>query len=192
MNFVGNGSILVWRTENHTQATFPTKSGRSSPRTWRSFERMRPSASTTLERSSMDCGGWFAQAHRGATCLTTRHPGRLYTSRRSGGFRRAFSRRWSTICAYCCAFRRAERQSIGRRTRLAHPRLYYRERLSGRLRSQAKEGFKGPRKVHAAVDTLGHLLALHVSPANEQERAHVGSWPRLSKKRPVNRWSWHT
>lgn len=29
-------------------------------------------------------------------------------------------------------------------------------------------------KVHMAVDTLGHLLALHVSPADEQERAHAG------------------
>jgi transposase len=29
-------------------------------------------------------------------------------------------------------------------------------------------------KVHAAVDTLGHLLALFVSPASEQERARVG------------------
>ena len=29
-------------------------------------------------------------------------------------------------------------------------------------------------KVHAAFDTLGHLLALKVTPANEQERAHVG------------------
>jgi transposase len=28
-------------------------------------------------------------------------------------------------------------------------------------------------KVHAAVDTLGHLLALHVTPADEQERAQV-------------------
>ncbi len=28
-------------------------------------------------------------------------------------------------------------------------------------------------KVHIAVDTLGHLLALHVTPANEQERAQV-------------------
>ena len=28
-------------------------------------------------------------------------------------------------------------------------------------------------KVHLAVDTLGYLLALHVSPANEQDRAHV-------------------
>ncbi len=29
-------------------------------------------------------------------------------------------------------------------------------------------------KVHLAVDTLGHLLALHVAPANEQDRAQVG------------------
>ena len=29
-------------------------------------------------------------------------------------------------------------------------------------------------KVHAAVDTLGHLLALKITPANEQERAQVG------------------
>jgi transposase len=30
-------------------------------------------------------------------------------------------------------------------------------------------------KVHMAVDTLGHLLALLVTPANEQERAQVGA-----------------
>ncbi len=29
-------------------------------------------------------------------------------------------------------------------------------------------------KVHAAVDTLGHLLALHVTPANAQDRDQVG------------------
>lgn len=29
-------------------------------------------------------------------------------------------------------------------------------------------------KTHIAVDTLGHLLALYVAPANEQERAQVG------------------
>lgn len=29
-------------------------------------------------------------------------------------------------------------------------------------------------KIHAAVDTLGHLIALHVSPASEQDRARVG------------------
>src|SRR5215469_7434097 len=29
-------------------------------------------------------------------------------------------------------------------------------------------------KIHAAVDTLGHLLALHVTPADDQDRAQVG------------------
>ena len=45
--------------------------------------------------------------------------------------------------------------------------------------SGARAGFDGHKKrkgskVHAAVDTLGHLLALKVTPANEQERAQVG------------------
>ena len=30
-------------------------------------------------------------------------------------------------------------------------------------------------KVHLAVDTLGHLLTLHVTPADEQDRAQVGN-----------------
>jgi transposase len=45
--------------------------------------------------------------------------------------------------------------------------------------SGARAGYDGHKrrkgsKVHLAVDTLGHLLALHVTPANEQERAQVG------------------
>jgi transposase len=45
--------------------------------------------------------------------------------------------------------------------------------------SGARAGFDGHKKrkgskVHAAVDTLGHLLALVVTPANEQDRAQVG------------------
>jgi transposase len=38
------------------------------------------------------------------------------------------------------------------------------------------DGYKRRRgsKVHAAVDTLGHLLALHATPANEQDRQQVG------------------
>ncbi len=41
-----------------------------------------------------------------------------------------------------------------------------------------RAGFDGHKKrkgskVHAAVDTLGHLLALRVTPANEQDRAQV-------------------
>ena len=44
--------------------------------------------------------------------------------------------------------------------------------------SGARAGYDGHKKrkgskVHAAVDTLGHLLALVVTPANEQERAQV-------------------
>jgi transposase len=37
------------------------------------------------------------------------------------------------------------------------------------------DGYKRTKgsKVHTAVDTLGHLLALHVTPANEQDRAQV-------------------
>jgi predicted TPR repeat methyltransferase len=44
--------------------------------------------------------------------------------------------------------------------------------------SAARAGFDGHKKrkgskVHAAVDTLGHLLALKVTAANEQDRAQV-------------------
>lgn len=46
--------------------------------------------------------------------------------------------------------------------------------------SGARAGFDGHKKrkgskVHVAVDTLGHLLALKVTPANEQDRAQVGA-----------------
>jgi transposase len=41
---------------------------------------------------------------------------------------------------------------------------------AGDNRAKRKRGSK----VHMAVDTLGHLLALHVTAANEQERAQVG------------------
>src|SRR5436305_10827306 len=44
--------------------------------------------------------------------------------------------------------------------------------------SGGRAGYDGAKrrkgsKVHAAVDTLGHLLALHVTPANEQDRDQV-------------------
>ena len=45
--------------------------------------------------------------------------------------------------------------------------------------SGARAGYDGAKrrkgsKVHAAVDTLGHLLALHVTPATDGDRAQVG------------------
>src|SRR3954470_13196106 len=47
--------------------------------------------------------------------------------------------------------------------------------------SGARGGFDGHKKrkgskVHLAVDTLGHLLALRVTPANEQDRAQVAEF----------------
>jgi transposase len=55
------------------------------------------------------------------------------------------------------------------------------------------DGHKGKKgsKVHAAVYTLGHLLALYVSPANEDDREEV---TKLSEEiqRPERRWSWLT
>ena len=44
--------------------------------------------------------------------------------------------------------------------------------------SGVRAGYDGAKrrkgsKVHAAVDTLGHLLALHVTAADEQDRAQV-------------------
>ena len=46
--------------------------------------------------------------------------------------------------------------------------------------SGARAGYDGAKrrkgsKTHMAVDTLGHLLALHVSPADEQDRDHVAA-----------------
>src|ERR1051326_7288694 len=45
--------------------------------------------------------------------------------------------------------------------------------------SGGRAGYDGAKrrkgsKVHVAVDTLGHLLALLMTPANEQDRAQVG------------------
>src|SRR5438132_14115653 len=45
--------------------------------------------------------------------------------------------------------------------------------------SGARAGYDGAKrrkgsKVHVAVDTLGYLLALQITPANEQDRAQVG------------------
>jgi transposase len=50
--------------------------------------------------------------------------------------------------------------------------------LPSRPESGARAGYDGAKrrkgsKVHIAVDTLGHLLALHVTPANQQDRAQL-------------------
>lgn len=69
--------------------------------------------------------------------------------------------------------------------RLAHGRteepsaaMFDSRTLQSSPESGHREGYDGAkrrkgRKVHLAVDTLVHLLALHVTPANEQDRATV-------------------
>src|SRR2546423_417730 len=51
--------------------------------------------------------------------------------------------------------------------------------LQSSCESGARAGYDGAKrrrgsKVHLAVDTLGHLLALRVTPANAEDRAQVG------------------
>lgn len=51
--------------------------------------------------------------------------------------------------------------------------------VHGSIESGEHSGYDGYKKrkgckVHAAVDTLGNLLALHVTPANQQDRSQVG------------------
>ncbi len=65
--------------------------------------------------------------------------------------------------------------------RAPHPRatVIDSRTLQSSPESGARAGFDGAKKrkgskVHLAVDTLGHLLALTVTPANEQDRAQVG------------------
>jgi len=53
-----------------------------------------------------------------------------------------------------------------------------RRTLQSTPESGRRGGYDGPKrrkgtKVHVAVDTLGHLLALHVTPSNEQDRHQV-------------------
>jgi transposase len=52
--------------------------------------------------------------------------------------------------------------------------------LRGTPERGCRAGYDGHKKtrgskIHAAVDTLGHLLAVRVTPANDQERAPVGA-----------------
>ena len=52
--------------------------------------------------------------------------------------------------------------------------------LQSSAESGARAGYDGHKrkrgsKIHLAVDTLGHLLALHVTPANVQDRAEVAT-----------------
>src|SRR3712207_2597263 len=130
-------------------ATFPTKSGRLLPRSWRSRSRRRSTAHPRLARGVQ----WTEvdRAHR--LCLA------LYATRLAavgsrlsadeevaGGWRirgdgpRFFAR---TLLA---TFGGQSARSDGDHTGLPHPAIHAGERLSGRLRrGEAQEGYEGTR-----------------------------------------------
>jgi len=63
--------------------------------------------------------------------------------------------------------------------------------------SGSRAGYDGAKKkkgskVHAAVDTLGNLLAVVVTPANEQERAQVGELAAQVQQVPAGLWKSRT
>src|SRR6266702_1156129 len=65
------------------------------------------------------------------------------------------------------------------RNRQPSAAILYSRTLHSTSESGGHAGYDGAKrrkgsKVHAAVDTLGHLLTLLVTPANEQDRAQVG------------------
>src|SRR5437763_5772090 len=65
------------------------------------------------------------------------------------------------------------------RTRQPSAAIFDSRTLQSTPESGGRAGYDGAKrkkgsKVHLAVDTLGHLLALHVTAANEQDRAQVG------------------
>ena len=120
----------------------------------------------------MPCAGSSAPGRRGGCCPTTSPAGRRSTNRPSTGSRPAASRPLSRICASCCGWPRDATPSSRRPSSTVRPC-----RAAPRAgRAPATTGTSGRKgsKLHLAVDTLGHLLALHVTPANEQDRAQVG------------------
>ena len=70
--------------------------------------------------------------------------------------------------------------------------------LQSTVESGGRAGYDGAKrrkgsKTHMAVDTLGHLLALHVSSADEQDRAHVKKLAKaVQEARQGTRWNWRT
>ena len=71
-------------------------------------------------------------------------------------------------CKSCCNWRDG-------RTVQSTPESGERAGYDGHKRRKAS-------KIHIAVDTLGLLLAAHVTPANEQERAQSRNWQKLCKR----------
>src|SRR6266700_7685269 len=100
--------------------------------------------------------------HRGLRCI----------NKRSAGSERASLKLSWRICVPCCGWPKGERKSHRQRSSIAG--RCSRARKVGIEQATMERNDAKEARVHLAVDTLGHLLALHVTPANEQDRAQVG------------------
>src|SRR3712207_1445866 len=126
--------MRAWFSSCHAQATFPTKSGRLLPRSWRSRSRRRSTAQPRLARGVQ----WTEVDREDRLCLA------LYATRLAavgsrlsadeevaGGWRiRGDGPRFARTLA---AFGRQSARSDGNHTGLPHPAIHAGERLSGRL-----------------------------------------------------------
>ena len=133
--------------------------------------RTPASASTTSATSSTASAGSSAPAPPGVTCPRTSRPGRRSTSRPAAGWPPAASRRSSTTSAPSSASPTAGDPE-------PTAAIFDSRTLQSTPESGGRAGYDGYKrrkgsKVHMAVDTLGHLLALHVTPADEQDRDQV-------------------
>ncbi len=139
-------------------------------RTWRSAAKMRGSVSIRCARCSKRCATWLRPAATGACCPTICRRGQWFTSRCDAGSMLAVLKPWWKTCASCCA--QGAKGSRQRWCSTVARCSLRRSRSTSRLRwGQAAQGSK----VHAAVDTLGHLLALHVTGADAQDRTQVAA-----------------
>lgn len=91
------------------------------------------------------------------------------------------TRRWLTAGAFEAMAQDLRRLLREIEERAPEPRavIFDSRTLQSSPESGARAGYDGAKRrkgstVHLAVDTLGHLLALLVTPANEQDRAQVG------------------
>lgn len=136
--------------------------------------RFRP-ASPRSARPSTPSAGWSDPARPGGGCLTTSHPATPSTTRPGGVSPAASPRRSSTTSASCCGsptdatsiLRPSSWIRGGCNPSAERPRADY----DGCKRSNGSE-------VIMAVDTLGRLLTLRVTPADEQDQTQLAALAR--------------
>jgi Transposase DDE domain len=174
----GTVSIWAWILENQYPSDVSDEEWAfSSPHTWRWGARMHLSCvSARAQRGLLDGlrGGWGSR--RLPMALHAPHPASSVGGAspaeaavdKSGRLRGGAPRLARTLLA---PFGGPGTPADGRHTRLADPAF-------STPQSGSRGGYDGAKpkkgsKVHAAVDALGDLLALHVSPADEQDSGRV-------------------